>query len=63
MRLFATGIGVCAHAGWGAHSIRRLHGKLPQALIIAFSLASPPALADQGGTSFWLPGAFGSLAC
>lgn len=34
------------------------------ALIAAFSLAvcTSPALADQGGVSFWLPGTFGSLA-
>ena len=24
-------------------------------------LATPPAQADEGGTSFWLPGQFGSL--
>ena len=31
--------------------------------VVAFAAASNrPALADQGGVSFWLPGAFGSLA-
>jgi hypothetical protein len=32
------------------------------ALLIAAMLAPAPASADQGGISFWLPGAFGSLA-
>jgi hypothetical protein len=45
---------------------RRLHDLLKSsmlvALITAIAVASTPARADQGGISFWLPGAFGSLA-
>jgi len=32
------------------------------ALACSLALSANPARADQGGVSFWLPGAFGSLA-
>jgi hypothetical protein len=37
-------------------------GSALAALTLAASLLPEPAQADQGGLSFWLPGAFGSLA-
>ena len=41
----------------------RRRGCSPLALTIAASVSiATPALADEGGVSFWLPGLFGSLA-
>jgi hypothetical protein len=43
---------------------RRLHDLLKSSVLVALAtaIASAPVRADQGGISFWLPGAFGSLA-
>jgi hypothetical protein len=41
----------------------RGRGRCPLALAVAASISiATPALADEGGVSFWLPGLFGSLA-
>src|SRR5262249_9306008 len=51
----------CAWGTGRAHYTKVTRQTAPS-LLVAFSFASTPALADQGGISFWLPGAFGSLA-
>ncbi len=48
-----------------ADEFRRRAGRLASALVLGLmvvALNPRPAAADQGGISFWLPGAFGSLA-
>ena len=44
--------------------MRSVHCKAAATGLIGLALLAPsaPALADAGGLSFWLPGAFGSLA-
>jgi len=37
-------------------------GWLALGIAAALCLGVPPARADEGGVSFWLPGQFGSLA-
>jgi hypothetical protein len=54
------GVGVPGDAACATEPCARRAARF--ALVIAASLLATPALADQGGISFWLPGAFGSLA-
>ena len=56
----STGVGV--PGGDAARAVRSPRRAIQVALLIAAAMLPASARADQGGISFWLPGAFGSLA-